>query len=511
MTSTARSKWISDFLSALSLVNLCFLSVWRELLFADEADSYWLPNYTSETFVAILTNVFIGTGIVYAVLHYLVPSERPWLALCSRLFLVILIVFPLNYVRIALDVNESAIHWLKDFWWISGPAIGVLSLLGLYLLVFRLAPLVRAVVFLALALSPFALMNLAQVAWSLTRFAHAAPVATKSKTKPPLQKRQRVFWLLMDELDLRLVFQERPDGLVLPELDRFQSQAVFAHNTVSYSRSTKEAIPSFLLQKIVHHAWSTGAKNLELSFMEFEETPNGNFSKFPNFFTEAAAIGARIAILGYYHPYCRLFREEAEYCQDYAVNTYAPFATNDIFEEVWSQILGITPIFRRLNGVRTYVHAVEQAQHITADASFDLVFVHASVPHGPNIWDPETQDFTLLNTSKDGYFDNLILADRFLGTIRRSMEEAGLWDQTTVLITSDHEWRHTYLYDHRRVRQIPFMLKMPRQEKRLDFVSPIAPMRVTKDLLLGIMENKLQKPESVTEWLQHRSLTLSGQ
>ncbi len=504
MKPGARSKWILNFLFALSLVNLCFLSVWRELLFANAADAYWIPSYTLESFIAILVNILVGTLIVYAVIRYLVPSQRPWLALCGRLFLLTLLMFPLNYARNALGVNENTIHWLKDFWWISAPVIGVLFLLGLYLLAFRLAQLVRTVAFLCLVLSPFALMNLVQAAWSAIEFASAAPLTVKSEAKPQSEGGQRVLWLLMDELDLRLAFLERPDGIVLPELDRFQNQSVFARDTISYSRSTEEAIPSFLLQKIVRRAWPTGPSNLRLSFMDFEEMPDADFSQFPNFFSEVAARGARIAILGYYHPYCRLFREEAAYCRDYAVNTYAPYATNDVFREAWSQILGITPVFRRINGVRTYVNAVEQAQRITTNASFDLVFIHASVPHGPNIWDSKTQDFTLFNTSKDGYFDNLILADRFLGTIRRSMEEAGLWDQTAVLITSDHEWRHTYLYDHQRVRKIPFILKMPRQEERLEFAPSFAPMRVTKDLLLEILERNLITPEAVAEWLELR-------
>jgi hypothetical protein len=511
MNPAERFKSILDLLSALSLVNLCFLSVWRELLYTDVEDTYWIPSYTVESFIAILINVSVGTLIVYAVIRYLAPSQRTWLALCGRLYLLALLVFPLNYARIALDVNETTIHWLKDFWWISAPVMGVLSLLGLFLLVFRPVQIVSGLAFLCLVLSPFALMNLAQTVWSAIELASAAPLILNSEAKSRSEGKQRVLWILMDELDLRLAFLERPDWLVLPELDRFRNQSVFARNTISYTRNTEEAIPSFLLQKIVREAQPAGPANLRLSFMNFEETPDANFSQFSNFFTEATVVGARIAILGYYHPYCRLFREEAGFCWNYALSTYTPYATNDVFREAWSQILGITPMFRRFNGIRTYVHAVEQAERITADASFDLVYIHASVPHGPNIWDSEAQDFTLFNIAEYGYFENLNLADRFLGAVRRSMEDAGLWDQTAVLLTSDHEWRHTDLYDDQQVRKIPFILKMPGQETRFDFAPSFAPMQVTKDLLLEILERNLMKPEAVFEWLELRSSELTVQ
>ena len=80
----------------------------------------------------------------------------------------------------------------------------------------------------------------------------------------------------------------------------------------------------------------------------------------------------------------------------------------------------------------------------------------------------------------------------------------GLWDQTAVLLTSDHEWRHAYLYDNRRVRKIPFLLKMPGQENQLEFTPSFAPMRVTKDLLLGILGRDLTTPEAVAGWLELR-------
>ncbi len=504
MKPFARANWIWNSLAALSLANICFLTVWRELLFADAADAYWIPDYTLQSYVAIFINVFVLALILYGVIHYACRSSRPWLATLSRLLFISLLVFPLNYARIALGVDENSIHWLKDHLWFSMPIFGTLGLVGLYLLAFRLIQVARVIRVLLLVFSPFAFTNLAQVAWSAIELALVSTPPEVTNQRTDVSSSQRVLWLVMDELDLRLAFLDRPDGLVLPEFDRLRNQAFFARNTRSYSLSTEEAIPSFLLQKIVHRARPIGRNDLRLTFMDFENSADTKFSQLPNFFSESAARGARIAIIGYYHPYCRLFRKEAQYCQDYAVNTYSPYATASVLEEAWSQLLGITPVFRRINAIKTYTHGRGQIQLAAADPAFDLVFFHASVPHGPNIWDPESQNFTLFNTSKDGYFGNLLLADRLLGAVRRSMEQARLWDDTVVLLTSDHEWRHAYLYDNRRVRKIPFLLKMPGQKVQFEFAPSFAPMQVTKDLLLRILGRDLVTPEAVAQWLQLR-------
>ena len=92
-------------LIALSLANLCFLKIWRELLFADAADSYWLPDYTLATYIATLVNVMGLTLIIYCVIAYLFHSIRPQVSTISRLFFIAILLIPLDYVRLVLGLN----------------------------------------------------------------------------------------------------------------------------------------------------------------------------------------------------------------------------------------------------------------------------------------------------------------------------------------------------------------------------------------------------------------------
>ena len=74
----------------------------------------------------------------------------------------------------------------------------------------------------------------------------------------------------------------------------------------------------------------------------------------PTVIGEARRLGATTAIMGMYHPYCRVFYPDYAYCSWYAINTYAIQATNSVAHEMYSQLTGITPVFRRINAVRTY-------------------------------------------------------------------------------------------------------------------------------------------------------------
>jgi arylsulfatase A-like enzyme len=162
------------------------------------------------------------------------------------------------------------------------------------------------------------------------------------------------------------------------------------------------------------------------------------------------------------------------------------------------QFIGITPLYKRFNAIRTYLDSTKEIQKIAADPYFDLIYMHASVPHGPYIWDVKGQRFMLFDMmSKKGYRGNLVLADRLLGAVRTSMELAGLWDNTVVLVTSDHGLRGNG-------GKIPFLLKMRGQKTSFEYARPFSPMRVTKDLLLEILKQGLVTPQSVAEWIDQR-------
>ena len=499
-----------NFLIILSLVNLCFLSVWRELIFSTKSDSYWIPTFPVESYAAAIFNVIGISVVIWSIspkIKKLSPKSWEYLRACG---LLSALIFPANYFRKALNINSNFIYWLTSPE-IIFPAIVLTLSLG-WVIFYGLLNnrIIKFFSGVLIILFPFSLLTLSQASLKAIenlRENTLKPNATKMAIlDKPAAKLQRVVWIIFDELDLRLAFINRPDNVNLPEFDQLRTQALFATQGLSHSKNTQEAIPSYLTGKLVASVQSISSSTLRLKYENSEE---GQYSFLPgkeNFFSDAYDLGARSAIIGMYHPYCRLFVDKVVFCSWYGLNTYTPQASNSFFVETFSQLTGILPVSGRINAISTYTGILESTLEVIGNSRFDVVYVHASVPHGPDIYLREADRLSLVNISRLGYFDNLVLADQFLGKLKHSMKAENLWDETTVLVTSDHEWRHVHLYDDVRVRKIPFLIKMAHQNEGVVYEKVFSPMLVTKDLLLQILSGNLGNIETVVNWLDHHSL-----
>ena len=119
---------------------------------------------------------------------------------------------------------------------------------------------------------------------------------------------------------------------------------------------------------------------------------------------------------------------------------------------------------------------------------------------------------------ESSYIDNLRLVDRTMAELRRAMEATGTWDRTTVLVTSDHWWRHELWrqagelareevpfaskVDHR----VPFILKLAGQREAVTY-EPAFNTVAIHDLILAILGGEVHDAADAIAWLdQHRSI-----
>jgi hypothetical protein len=179
------------------------------------------------------------------------------------------------------------------------------------------------------------------------------------------------------------------------------------------------------------------------------------------------------------------------------------------------------------SGKRWEVDYVESLKRIAqesaaaaTDSALSLVMIHFPAPHFPCLYDRRKKDFTFEGGCN--YFDNLELVDRTFGDLRRSMERAGLWDDTVVLVSSDHWWRtdiwtknQSWTKEEQAVLSkgpdyhVPFMLKLKKQRAGVIY-QPSFNTVLSQDLLLALMRGELSAPPDVTAWLdRHRSIEKS--
>jgi arylsulfatase A-like enzyme len=168
--------------------------------------------------------------------------------------------------------------------------------------------------------------------------------------------------------------------------------------------------------------------------------------------------------------------------------------------------------FVKSSQLRSYKSILDASRQMVTNPNLSLVFIHWPTPHAPGIYDRVWNKFSL--ESGATYFDNMELVDRTLGEVRRDMQQAGVWDQATVLITSDHSLR-TKLWqsfpgwtaESRAVAgveqdpRVPFLLKLQGQKTGVTLDQPFSNV-IIHDLVLALLRRQLPNPAAIASWLQ---------
>ncbi len=87
--------------------------------------------------------------------------------------------------------------------------------------------------------------------------------------------------------------------------------------------------------------------------------------------------------------------------------------------------------------------------------------------------------------------------------MRRRLEEAGLWERTAVVVTSDHNWRQSFSLDGKTDARVPFLVKLPAQKEGITYETELSTV-LAHDLVLAILRGELSQAEQVRGWLSER-------
>jgi hypothetical protein len=91
----------------------------------------------------------------------------------------------------------------------------------------------------------------------------------------------------------------------------------------------------------------------------------------------------------------------------------------------------------------------------------------------------------------------MILADQTLKELHETMDRAGLWASSNILISADHGFRQRPGFDNR----VPFLLKLSRQIQPLEYTSAFNTI-ITSDLILHLLSAENATPSMVSNWIQ---------
>lgn len=263
----------------------------------------------------------------------------------------------------------------------------------------------------------------------------------------------RVVWIVFDELSQKVLEQQLGHGS-LPGFRHLLDESIAATAARSPANSTKVSVPALISGQTVQHAVEAGPRLLWLTLADGQ---GGSWTALGTIFSWARAHQYAASIVGWYHPYGKLFGADTVRTVS-ADPAPAPYKT--LSDERAGLAGSVRNEFRVLAGsipfstqmrlidfsaiVRQreaeYLASLEgAAAQEAANPSRALVFLHLPLPHPPGIYDSTLKR---VDTRRPhSYLESLDQMDRLLTTIRDTMEATGASRNTVLIVSSDHTLR----------------------------------------------------------------------
>jgi len=537
LSQAAREK-LKDILICFSLGNLCFVRRWYDLEILQETGlDYLRPGPSSPVLLisTLVAGLLLG-AIFWIGLQWARRRGGLWIKFAHGCFLLAM-VFPLESVRRYWNAQFGHVDLASNVALLS---IEALLFFGLVLAMRGNPRVVRPARHVALLMTfmfPALMFDFLSSRLSSEPDSAFQP-KPPAKLLPVRADGRRFVWIIFDEMDQRIAFNERPFSLELPEMDRLRSESLEARRATQTASFTGLAMPILISGRSYRQSEIRGASRLDV-FPE-DSSERLNWADENTVFHRAREMGLNAAIEGWYHPYCRLFG-------DLLVNCFATATSHAgralLREQHASQegILRMTRLLFRLqfenikdlyrfdglsgseNLKDAYLQSQQQQEYFqirdhayaaAADPRVEFMLLHFPTPHMYAIYNRWRRDFTLDSTID--YLDNLALADRTLGELRARLEAAGLWDQTNLLITADHGfrpdmWRGHYGWTQNMERisekgasqMVPFILKLAGKHEHVIVDRPFSNI-VSSDLAMEVLGGQISTAAQAADWIERR-------
>jgi hypothetical protein len=535
---------LKDGLFCISLGSLCFIRRWfdLEILQVPGLDFYRSKPRDSRLLIAtLLASLALALG--FWILGQLVRrAGEPRLKAFARCVTLLVMTFAVESMRRYWNSEIGLIDWSSNGILIAIEftlAVGArMAIMGNQ----RILRAGRTVVLLAGFLLPAMLIDFF---WGHSRVERSAflprtglpvlpPRRAAGKSPAP-----RVVWLLFDEFDQHLAFDGRPLGLELPELDRLRAESLVANRVLQTATATVVAVPSLLSGQAFERTQFMDARTLLVQPPgAIEMSP---WREQPNVFGQARRLGANTSLIGWQLPYCRLIGDSLVHCferpgghppgallremqaSEHDVGDTVEFLfymqMENLLDMLRPQEEAVSPdvrdAFVQERQLRQFLAIRQTAYREISDLQMDFVFVHFPTPHLFAIYDRRRSDFAL--RPDINYLDNLALVDRTVGEIRRNLEQAGLWESTTLMVTSDHAlrpamWHNRYNWTQQferligpgASRTVPFILKLAGQHEETVYEPSVSNVDATQ-LSLAALSGEVTTPQQAIVWLKRQS------
>lgn len=496
------TQWAKDALFSLSLANLVLAGAWFEILYHRDHGYFNAVPVKAPTLLALLANLAWLSGVAWLGLRVWHRTRSRAVRFGIHVLFFVSLIFPADFLRFTI----LKIPDYRVMAFVKQPVMAGLAVAGCLLILWQHRRVARVAAGIVGIFTPLAMLTVGQTTLLLAGVLHpsqddADPVlAAPQPARPGLP---RVIWIIFDEMDYRLAFAQRPASVSLPNFDQLRRESLFATNAYPPGGATMISMPALISGRQLAAVTVAGPSQLLL------QPENGGQSVdwrcLPSVFSSARELGANTALVGWYHPYSRVLADSLNYCVWYPHMPYES-ARGRTFGEAFQRELAAS--LGTVHQRELYIDLCRRSQHeaekLVGDADYQMMLLHLPPPHKPGVYLPAEDEFTAFGIPKvKGYFNNLLLADHMLKGIRESLARAGLQHRTWLVVSSDHWWRESAVYDGQVDHRVPFIVHPPGSTQGLEFGGMINTI-VTHDCLLAILRGEVRNVAEIAQWLAQR-------
>lgn len=350
---------------------------------------------------------------------------------------------------------------------------------------------------------------------------HRTPSFDRPVSRSDVLPKQRIVWVLFDELSHDLIFEHPARGERFPVFERMWHQSVSLDNIEPLGMFTDKVVPSLLIDRRLEEIRSTFSG--QLLERDSKASKWGPYHAEDSLFGRAHREGWRVGIAGWYNPYCRIFNQVLTSCQwTPGIPNYLPIEIIGASEEksAFANALAIPrALIRRFlhpearsnpyllqQNIRDYYQVMQNSKRLIQNSQLDFIFLHLPVPHPPGIYSRTSHRICECGD----YFDNLELADSTLSELQSDLQSTSLASNTILIISSDHSWRVPFWrlgpdwsqeeegISHGSFEQKPvFLVHFPGQTQGNHISTPVSEL-VEHDLIEEMLDRKVENLDALT-------------
>ena len=308
---------------------------------------------------------------------------------------------------------------------------------------------------------------------------------------------RRVVWIIFDEADFARMYAASNFGQVgLKNFSRLSNIAVFATNANSPASATLYSIPALLSGVPIagHGIQINRSAALSLERTDGTLLP---FGEATSIFGALHSTGRSASVLGFYHPYCRLF--QLQRCDSFSwplgTGLYAAFWANvpDFLSgrvEESSDFGDVTQNLVRL-----------LPEYLRRDDS--LTFVHLNLPHLPAVYADQVLHVSPSADPLVEYSRNLSVADLLLGDVMKTLEVQAMRREVVLVVSTDHWLRKSWYHGlgKEESRAVPFIVWKVGTTSGVTVSNKVSTVN-TAALILDYLDGKLNNQSDFAQWLE---------